>query len=506
MTLTLRLAAAMGLVLAPLMAQPVSAQTELRIALQDEPDTLDPATNWSFVGRIVLQSMCDKLVDVDEQGTIVPMLATGWSWSADGRVLTFRLRDKVTFHDGTPFDAEAVKYNLDRALTMKESRRRSEIDVIAGMEVIDPLTLAISLKQPSVPLLAALSDRAGMMVSPKAGRELGAELTRKPVCAGPYRFVENKPQDRIVFEKFPQHWRAGDYAFDRLIFKGLPDSSVRLLNLRAGQFDIIDRLAPTDVGQVEKDATLAVHKATGLGYYNITFNIGNGTGANPAIAQNKLVRQAIDLAIDRKAINDVAFEGRFVAANQPFATGSTYFDPSRPVPARDVTAAKAKLKQAGLSDLTFTMLVPTDPQRQQVAQIAQAMLAEAGITLKVVSNELMSLLDAGRQGKFEAHLIGWSGRVDPDLNVTPLLSCKAAGNDGRYCNPALDELLAQARATADVAVRKALYAQVTATILDDAPVIYLYDPVWIFATTAKLKGFRAYPDGIIRLEGVTPSR
>jgi peptide/nickel transport system substrate-binding protein len=143
---------------------------------------------------------------------------------------------------------------------------------------------------------------------------------------------------------------------------------------------------------------------------------------------------------------------------------------------------------------------------QRVGTVSRWSLAEAGIALKLVSSELMSLLDAGRQGKFEAHLIGWSGRVDPDLNVTPLLSCKAAGNDGRYCNPALDELLAQAWATADVATRKALYAQVTATILDDAPVIYLHDPVWIFATTAKLKGFKAFPDGTIRLEGVTPVR
>src|SRR4051812_11672134 len=208
-----RLVLLAALALALLPSAPALAQSELRIGLQDDPDTLDPATNWSFVGRHVLQSPCDKLVDIDEQGKIVPMLATAWSWSEDGRALTLKLRPNLVFHDGERLDAEAVRYNLERALTMKGPRRRAEIEVIERIEAVDPATVRLHLKEPSVPLLAALTDRAGMIVSPKAAEAAGANFTRQPVCSGPYKFVEHRAQDRIVLERFKEHWRAAAYAF-----------------------------------------------------------------------------------------------------------------------------------------------------------------------------------------------------------------------------------------------------------------------------------------------------
>lgn len=488
-----------------LAAAPALAQSELRIALQDDPDTLDPVTNWSFVGRHVLQSLCDKVVDIDAKGEIVPMLASAWAWSEDGRALTLTIREGATFHDGEPVDAAAIRYNLERALTMKGSRRRSEIDVIDRVEAPDARTVQVSLKQPSVPLLAALADRAGMIVSPKAAEAAGADFTRKPVCSGPYRFVEHRAQDRIVLERFAAHWRARDYHFDRLVYRGIPDSNVRLLNLRSGQIDLIERLAPTDIKGVEADKALAASEVTGLGYYALTFNMAEGAGANPDLVRHRGLRRAIDLAVDREAINQVAFDGRSEAGNQPFPPTSPWYDRDRPVRRRDVAGARRALAEAGLTGATVDLLVPTDPQRQQVAQIVQAMVAEAGITLNIVSTELMSLLDRARQGRFQAHLVGWSGRVDPDLNITPLLSCAAAGagNDGRYCNPALDAALASARAVADPAERKRRYKPAVDMLLDDLPVAYLYHAKWTFAARAGLKGLILCPDGIIRLDGVT---
>jgi peptide/nickel transport system substrate-binding protein len=500
--IVIRCALAAALLVAAVAVSPAGVQTELRIGLQDDPDTLDPATNWSFVGRHVLQPLCDKLLDIDEKGSIVPMLATGWSWSDDGRELTLKLRSGVTFHDGETFDAAAVQYNLNRALNMKASRRRAEIDVIERVDAVDPHTVRIALKQPSAPLLAALADRAGMMVSPKAAAAAGDDFTRHPVCAGPYRFIEHRAQDRIVLERYPAHWRAAEYAFDRLVYRGMPDSNVRFVNLRSGQFDLIERLAPSDIATVERDKSLAVTETSSLGYYAITFNMRDGGEANPAVAQKRSVRQAFDLAIDREVINAVAFEGRFVAGNQPFPPGSPYYDKDRPVLPRDVAGAKAKLKEVGLDAVTIDLLVPTDPQRQHVAQIVQAMVGEAGIKLNIISTELMTLLDRAREGRFQAHLVGWSGRVDPDLNITPLLSCGAAGNDGRYCNNEMDRLLAEARALRDENARRAKYKQVIGILLEDLPLIYLYHAKWTFASQARITGFKAYPDGIIRLEGV----
>ncbi len=485
-------------------ALPARAQGDLRIALQDDPDTLDPALNWTFVGRHVLQSLCDKLVDLNERGEIVPMLARSWAWDEDGRALTFRLRDGVTFHDGTAFDAEAVRFNLDRSLTLRTSRRRAEIEAIDRIEVVDPMTVRLVLKQPSVPLLAALTDRVGMMVSPAAAAP-GKEFSRAPMCAGPYRFVEHRPQDRLVLERFAGHWRAADYHFDRLVFRPMPDSTVRLLNLRSGAVDLIERLGSNDVAQVRTERALAITEVTGLGYYGLTFNLA-GPNANPAIAAQAAVRQAIGLAIDREAINQVAFAGAYQPGNQPFAPGTPWYDTTRPVPARDVAAAKAKLAEAGLKELAFELLVPTDPERMQVAQIVQSMLADAGIQLRIQSIELVSLLDRARRGEFQAHLVGWSGRPDPDLNISPMLACGAAGNDAKYCGPALEAALAAGRATADPGIRKAAYAKAVGVLLDDAPLTYLYHAKWIFAHRTGLRGLQAVPDGIMRVNGVTLAR
>jgi len=498
----IHLALMTGIALGMLGAAPASAQSVLNIGLQDDPDTLDPATNWSFVGRHVLQSLCDKLVDIDAQGQIAPMLATSWDWSDDSKVLTLHLREGVTFHDGEPFNAEAVKYNLERALTMETSRRKAEINSIESVEAVDEQTVRINLKEPSVPLLAALSDRAGMMISPKASEELGEDFTSSPVCSGPYKFVEHVAQDRIVLEKFPEYYNADQYHFDRLVYRGMPDSNVRLLNLRSGQMDLIERLAATDVASVKSDANLAVAPVVGLGYYGVTFDIG-GEGASADFAKHQALREAFSLAIDREAINQVVFEGQFTTGNQPFPPSSFYYDQSIPVPARDVEAARAKMQEAGLSEVELELLVPTDAERQQVAQIIQAMVAEVGIKMEIKPTELMTLLDVARQGKFQAHLVGWSGRVDPDLNITPMLACGAAGNDAHYCSEELDAVLTEARAVADPEARKAKYNEAIGILLRDLPLVYLYHSQWIFAHNANLKGFNPYPDGIIRLAGVT---
>ena len=196
----------------------------------------------------------------------------------------------------------------------------------------------------------------------------------------------------------------------------------------------------------------------------------------------------------------MAFGGAYQAGNQPFPPGSAYYDPTHKVPGRDIEGAR---KLMGGRRIGMDLLVPNDPERTQVGQIIQSMVAEAGIDVRLQSIELISLLDRARQGQFQAYLVGWSGRVDPDLNISPLLSCGASGNDGHYCNPALQEKLAAARATADVATRKRDYAEITGIIRDDAPTIYLYHSKWIFAHRAGLLGFAPFPDGIIRLDNLT---
>jgi peptide/nickel transport system substrate-binding protein len=501
LTYALMVAAATAL---PASAMAQTFDRELNIGLGDDPGSLDPATNASFVGRVSLQSVCDKLVDIDVKGNLVPMLATAWDWAPDGKSVTLTLRQNVVFHDGEPFNAASVKFNLDRFLTMEGSRRRSEISVIDKVVVVDPYKVRLDLKEPSVSLLFQFTDRAGMMVSQKAYEATTpAKFATAPVCAGPFKLAEYKPQERVVIERFPQHWRANEYHFDKVVYEPIPDGNVRLLNVRAGQLDLVEQIPPNAVPSIEKEPNLKVSIGDQPAYQMLVFNLNNGPGANPDIAKHRQVREAISLAIDRKAINQVIAGGRYGTGNQPFPTTNPWYDERFPVLPRNVAAAKAKLKEVGLDKVTFEILVSTDPENQQVAQVMQAMLAEAGITMNIKAMEFISMRAAAARGAFQSYIVGSSGRVDPDLNISLTVLCGTANNVGKYCNEKLDAALAKARSKPDVEFRKAAYKEVMDIIMTDLPLLYLYNQKTPFAHKAGLKGFQAFPDGIIRLEGVS---
>jgi peptide/nickel transport system substrate-binding protein len=481
----------------------VQAQ-DLRIGLQEDPDVLDPDQSRTFVGRIVYASLCDKLVDISPDLEIIPMLATGWEWNADGTELTMTLRDGVTFHDGEPFNAEAVAANLDRSKNLEESRRKSEITSIESWEVIDDATIKINLSAPDATLLAQLADRAGMMISPKAAAEAGADFGLNPVCSGPFVFKERIEQDRIVLERFADYWDADSINFDTVTFLPIPDTTVRLANLRAGDLDMLERLAATDAASVREDAGLKMEQATSLGYQGITINIGNGDRANNPLGQSKLVRQALSLAIDRNALNQVVFEGAFAPGNQPFAPTSPWYNADFPVPERDIETAKSLMAEAGHADgITIEVQVANNPVQTQVMQVIQAMAGEAGITIELAAKEFATLLSEQTAGNYTASQVGWSGRVDPDGNVHQFLTTDGGINDSKYANPEMDRLLNEARVSNDPAVRKESYDAAVAIQLEDLPIVYLYHPTWIWALDQKVEGFVPYPDGMIRLQGVS---
>src|SRR5258708_7212521 len=209
-----------------------AAQSTLRIGLAEDPDVLDPTLARTYVGRIVFASICDKLFDVDEKLNFVPQLALSQETSEDGKVVTIRLRPNVKFHDGEPMDAGAAKFPLDRPPPRQGWFRKPEIVAIDHVDVVDPLTIKLVLKSPSSPLIAQLSDRAGMMVSPKAAKEAGDKFGLKPVCAGAYKFVERVQQDRIVVEKFADYWNKNNSHIDRITYLPPVDPPVPLPNLQ----------------------------------------------------------------------------------------------------------------------------------------------------------------------------------------------------------------------------------------------------------------------------------
>jgi peptide/nickel transport system substrate-binding protein len=478
-----------------------NAQT-LRIGLAEDPDVLDPTLARSFVGRIVFASLCDKLFDIDEKLDIVPQLASGYEWSADSKVLTIRLRGGVTFHDGEKLDAVAVKYSLERHKTMAGSNRRGELAPLASVDVVDPLTVRLNLSAPFSPLLAQLADRAGMIVSPKAAQAAGDKFGAKPVCAGPFQFVERVAQDRIVLERYPNYWNKAAVHFDRVVFLPIPDATVRLANLRSGQLDFVERLAASDVPQVKSDARFRITKITEIGYQGITINVGKSELAqkNP-LGRDPRVREAFELALDRDGIVQVAMDGEADVGNQWVAPTNAFYAKNVPIPQRNVERAKALLKEAGVANPSFTLMTPTTADAQRIAQVVQAMAREAGFDVKIQSTEFATSLDMADKGQFDAYVLAWSGRADPDGNIFSFDACKQPLNYAGYCKPEVDDLLNRSRTTRDVGERRKLFGELAAIVLKDRPIVYLYHRHWLWAYTSKLDGLRAIPDGLVRVTG-----
>jgi peptide/nickel transport system substrate-binding protein len=485
-------------------ASPAIAQGTLRIGLAEDPDNLDPTTAGSYVGRIVLAAMCDKLFDIDAKLNIVPQLALSHETSADGKTVTIKLRPNVKFQDGEPFNAEAVKFTLERGLTKDDSKRKAELSQIDKVEVADPLTVRLLLKAPFSPLIAQLTDRAGMMVSPKAAKEAGDKFGLKPVCAGPYKFVERVQQDRIVVEKFADYWDKDKVHIDRIIYLPIVDSTVRLANLKSGGLDLIERLLATDIKEVRSDPKLKLSESLDLSYFGITINVANGEKAKNPLGQNAKVRQALDLAIDREALNQVVFNGEFVPGNQWVSPANAYYQKSIPIPKRDVAKAKALIKEAGVqTPIVVDFMVPQGAENKAVSEVVQAMAAEAGFDLKIRVTEFATSLKAAEQGDYQAYFIGWSGRTDPDGNIYIFEKTKAPQNVTGFSNPEVDKALDDARLTSDQAKRKAIYEKAAKILLTEQdPILYLYHRKVLIAHTTKLEGFVPVPDGLVRVVGL----
>jgi peptide/nickel transport system substrate-binding protein len=479
------------------------AQTTLRVGLAEDPDVLDPSLGRTYVGRIVFASLCDKLFDIDEKLNIVPQLALAHETAGDGKSVIIKLRSGVKFHDGEPMDAEAVKFSLDRHLTMQGSFRRPEIASIDKVEVLDATTVRLLLKQPYSPLIAQLTDRAGMMVSPKAVREAGDKFGQKPVCAGPYKFVERVQQDRIVVEKFADYWNKDNVHIDRIVYVPIQDSTVRLANLKSGQLDIIERALATDLKDIRSTSSLRAVTTTELGYQSITINVGNGEAAKNPLGQDARVRQAFEAAVDRDALNQVVFNGEYTVGNQWVSPKNPWYQEKYPVPKRDVAKAKKLLQEAGVkTPVTIDLMVPNNPETRQMAEVLQSMTAEAGFDLKIRVTEFATSLNEAEAGRFQAYVLNWSGRPDPDGNLYIFHKSDAPQNYGRYTNKQVDALLDEARTKSDPKERKAIYEKVTGTLLSEGSLLYLYHRLWIVAHSAKVDGLKLLPDGLVRVVGL----
>jgi peptide/nickel transport system substrate-binding protein len=377
------------------------------------------------------------------------------------------------------------------------SPRRSEIAQVTEVVATDEQTLTLTLSQPFSPLLATLSDRAGMMISPKAIQELGEDLARQPVGTGAFTFVEWVKDDHLTVRKSDTWWQEGLPYLDEVTYRPIVDATVRLTALQTNDVQMIDQISAKDVALVSDDDSLVYDEVGALGFSYIAFNCMEA----PFDAME--LRQAVAWCIDRDAINETLFFGTGSPAQTPIPPSSWAYDESVQVYSQDYDQAAAMLEAGGSPDgFEFTMLVTNSPDAIQLAEAFRAQLAEANITANLELLEFGTLLDRTNNSDFQAVSLGWSGRPDPDGNIYNYFHSEGGNNRGGYSNPDVDDLLEQTRSESDQEARKALYTGVTTLIAEEAPMVFIRFPAESKVWQPSIKGFVHVADGMMRMDTV----
>jgi peptide/nickel transport system substrate-binding protein len=461
-------------------------------------NTLDPCLSSSFYDRQILNNITDKLFDLNSKGKIIPVLATGYKVAPGGFVYTITLRKGVKFQDGTPFNAAAAKFNLDRYRSTACAPRAAELAPVRSVVAKGSSTLVIHLNEPFSPLLSILTDRSGMMMSPKAIQSEGTSFAQKPVGTGPFVFSERVKGDHITLVRNPHYWRKGYPKASEVVFKIFVDPNTELVNLQSGQVDFIDAVTAQNVPTVKNNKKLHLVNRPGYGWGGFWLNV-----AAPGPLHSKLIREAISAAIDRKAYIKAIAGSTAIPSNSPFGPGEFAYGSWDKPPAQNIKRAKTLVKQSGIKNPSFTFDTTSATVALQGAQILQQMLAKAGITMTIKTEDFPTILDQLSKHNFEASAVGWSGRPDPDQNSYNHFVALGPFNYGQYASGTVTNALNKARATQNLTKRRQYYAIVARTLAKDVPYVFTDHPNNSFAEIAKLKGFNYVPDGIIRTMAMT---
>jgi peptide/nickel transport system substrate-binding protein len=466
-------------------AQPAKPSGVLRFALRGEPSTLDPHRGGSGTDHMALYPIYDTLVRFDADMDPQPGLAEAWE-TPDPRTLVLTLRRGVTFHDGTPFNAEAVRYNITRARDPKLAPVASELTHIEAVEVVNPYKVRLRLRRPDASLVLAFADRAGMMVSPTAAEKRGEQFGRNPVGAGEFRFVKWTPGDSVRVERFPDYWEKERPYLDGILIRIMPDGDTRLNALRSGQVDFIMEIPPQDYASLKGERSLKTYERVSLAYWRIYLNV-----AKPPL-DKRAAREAIQYALDRPALLRTITFGLGEVAAMPFPSLHWAHNPNLKPFLHDLAKAKAKLAEAGLPNgFAFDMTVEPAPEHVRRAEAIQAQLARVGIAVELKPLELVRGVSAFfRNGEVAACNMRWTGRPDPDQTVRGLFHSTAFFNPGRFKSARLEELLEQATATYKLEDRRRIYWQIDELLQQEAIDVGLFFAPALEASTAAVQGYQ----------------
>lgn len=455
--------------------------------------TLDPhkATGGGY--NVWLFPVYDRLVHVSPSGAAVPGLATDWSFSDDGLTLTMNLREGVTFHDGEPFNAEAVKANLERGQTLEESTAKGDLGIITAIEVADDFTIELTLAAPNATAPLVLSERAGAIASPAAFDTLDLQ----PVGTGMFRVTAFEPGVSATYERNDDYWEAGAAQVAGMEFTTIADSLQRANALKAGEIDATI-LEPVHVADVQA-AGFTVDSAPNFVFYHMQLN------RTRAGFDDVRVRQALNYAVDREALVEGLLLGFGEVAYQPFPPGSLgHSTAADSVYEYNPDRARELLAEAGQENLTFEIVTLNIPSYVQIAEAVQAQLAEVGVTTTIVETTNVSqtfYVDAAG----DSTVILWTGRPDPSMTVQQLFTDTGFSNPGRHTTPEVMELHNAAIAETNLDARAQLLEELSLQVTEDALDVILYFPTANLAYADNVSGFQNWISGKLEFRGISMS-
>ncbi len=458
--------------------------------------TFDPHFSAQLSERYVLYLIFNTLVAYDKDFNIVPDLARSWDISPDKMSITFHLQPNAKFHDGTDCDATAVKWNLDRVVdpAVNSPLKGQLVPPLTAVEVVDKTTVRLRTNLAWRPLLAALGERPGFIVSPTAVAKYGKDFGRNPVGSGPFKFVEWVPDSRAVVERFEGYWDTGKPYLDRIEVRHVPDSQVRLTMIRTGEAHLIDSVSPALLDTLRSASGVVVNELQSGRFWGIQVHNGKPPFNNADL------RKALAYATDRDAVRRIAFSGTGRLATHPLGSGWAY-DKSLDDAgyAFDLTKAQAALAKANLADKNVIFQNSNDRLVQDIAQALGAGYQKIGLT---VQHETVPAADAFglvKQGKINWTVTNWAPRADPDGLLRILWHSKGFQNTTGYSNAEVDRLLDGAAGEFDTAKAKQSYRKVEEIVVENADYTFLVWPSEFSARRSEVSNFVHHPDLILRM-------
>jgi peptide/nickel transport system substrate-binding protein len=467
----------------------------LNVGYDDDAKTFDPALSVQLAERQVLYLVFNTLVAIDVDFSLKPELARSWQVEKDGRRYVFALQEGVKFHDGTPFDAAAVKWNIEHRLDPAvNSPQRSQLrSVIESIEVIDPATVAFNLTAPHPALLSDLAERPGFMISPAAAAKYGADFGRNPVGTGPFLFKAWNQGTSVVLERNPKYWQPGRPYLESIVFRDIPNHVIGLQRLIVGEVDCVTSLSPDELRQIEGNDAFTVEQARVGRWFSLQYQVDKPPFNNPKL------RQAIAYAIDRNRINQIAMRGRAKIANGPTPGGLWWSSPDQIVYDYNPDKARALLKEGGIEDgTTLPLAASSDLVSRRIDQLVAEQLGAVGLKIQLQPVSQAESYARVVQRAINFTPMSWTQRSDPDGLLYILFSSKGFANTTGYNNPVVDQKLDEARQIVDQDKRKALYAEIKTLIMQDLPYIPLFFAAEYAAVSKSAHGFVWPPDQVPR--------